>query len=183
MSMPDWLFAVEIVAYVILLSAWPRFRTINFFSFSQAIPVPVFVLAMLLIVQGWIGSGIGAFAVVWKDPADTANPFAMWEYAIFWNGFALSLYFLVLAYLVYLLYAQTYPEKKNLEERLSAVACLAVPSLLVMSEKEITAKYGLTETDKYDSAFYLRWRHNNAQYEIFREQLRDYFPIRRPAAE
>ncbi len=133
MSMPDWLFAAEIVAYVILLSAWPRFRTINFFSFSQAIPVPVFVLAMLLIVQGWIGSGIGAFAVVWKDPADTANPFAMWEYAIFWNGFALSLYFLVLAYLVYLLYAQTYPEKKNLEERLSAVACLAVPSLLVIN--------------------------------------------------
>ncbi len=133
MSMPDWLFLAEVLCFILLFSVWSRFREINIFAFSQAIPVPVFVLVMLLLVQGWVGSGIGAFAVVWKDPADTADIVLMWKYSIFWNGFALSLYFLVLAYLVYLLYALAYPEKKNLEDRLAVVACLAVPSLLVIN--------------------------------------------------
>ena len=131
--MPTWVFPVEILSWLILFVFWSQFRHVHLFALSRAIPINGFVLLILLLVQGWIGSGIGAFTVIWKEPPAELAAWWMWDFAIFWNGFGLSLYFLSLAYLIYIIYAFDCPDDNALARRRAIVGLLAAPSLVAIN--------------------------------------------------
>ena len=112
------------------LPPWVRdFLSIYAFAFSQAVPFPALGLLILLLILGWVGKGIGGFAVIWKDPPDGH----FYDSALFWNGFGLSLFYLVLCYLIYLLYANDRPEKKAAARRFALVSYLAFPMLVAVN--------------------------------------------------
>ncbi len=141
----------------------PSFRqdlwNIAFFALSRAIVVPAVGLLILFLVLGLVGEGVGAFAVIWKDPPTPYRPWALWDYAIFWNGFAITLFFLAMGYLVYLLFAHENPTALAHERRRRYVAAFALPPIALCNLPVL----GLIENRWYFSAgtvlaLYAFWR-------------------------
>ncbi len=111
-------------------SFWEEVRNIYFYSLTHATILPAMALLILLLVLNVIGGGFGAFAVIWKDVPAQRN-YGIFDIAIFWNGFAIALFFLVLAYLIYLLYARDNADETISDRRSHFVFILAVPPTLI----------------------------------------------------